>query len=102
MPPVDWRHVLFSVLRGGQLKGYHSRWLKQYEIVEEVIPKDVHGCFGAYYLVDGMKKFSIFFPDHWDLQILLSKVREAYLNPVEIGDAMLIGKTSEGLLTHFF
>jgi hypothetical protein len=60
------------------------------------------GAYKADVIVNGViKENNSFFPSHWDLDTLISKISEAChnsvkLEPIKNGELMIIGKVSEG------
>ena len=66
-------------------------------IVKILREPNQHGVYGAYYTWKELKKYSTFFPDHWDRITVLKKVGEAYKNIIEKQSCGIIGKTSEGI-----
>ena len=88
-------HIFFGNNGGGL--HYNGLAGANGKIVEITKPVNKYGVYGAIVEVDGVKKYSSFFPDNWTPQQVLDTIDAAYYNGVKNNRNQIIYKMDSGM-----
>ena len=99
---AKWKHIFCPIIKEEDeytyLGGFHYSPSSPTSIKKIITPPNKHGVFAAMWGNEKNEKYSTFFPEDWDNETVVQKIKEACKNLKEqIGDQAFIGKTKEGI-----